>query len=109
MQSRERWASEMKFFKEDVRDKFGHQIGIDIDEPPEKNMRPIIQKPKKPAVYKDMAKGKQPQTEAADHKNEKTKTKQANAAQKVLDIVKGKKNKVNMEPTAGGEKHDKVR
>ena len=109
----------MKFFKEDAYNKVGHLVGSDVDSTnlrPPKNAYTIK---KKPAQYKPT--DNPPVKEAADPgetkvvnkkvtttaKEEKKKTKQTNAAQKVLDIVKGKKHKIDVEPTVGAE-HVKV-
>jgi hypothetical protein len=105
----------MKSVNEDTYNKVGHPVGTDVDptnERPPKNAYTIK---KKPAQYKP------PVKEAADPgqnkvvnkkvtttaKEEKKKTKQASAAQKVLDIVKGKKHKIDVEPTVSPE-HVKV-
>jgi hypothetical protein len=105
----------MSTVKEDTYNKVGHPVGIDVD--PEKSGPPksAYTAKKKPAQYKPSVK------EAADPgknkvvnkkvtttpKEEKKKSKQANMAQKVLDIVKGKKHKIDVEPTVSPE-HVKV-
>ena len=113
----------MKLFKEDAYNKVGHPVGTDMDST---NLRPpkdAYTIKKKPAQYKPTKKPtkKPPVKEAADPgetkvvnkkvtttaKEEKKKTKQTNAAQKVLDIIKGKKHKIDVEPTVGAE-HVKV-
>lgn len=105
----------MKPFSEDVFNKFGHPVGIDVDPTSEKPPKNFYVTKKKPARYKS------PVKEASDPgenkvvnkkvmttaKDEKKKTKQAAMAQKVLDVVKGKKHKIDVEPTVGQE-HVKV-
>jgi len=106
----------MKLFKEDTYNKVGHPVGTDVDPTNERPPKNAYTLKKKPAQY-----NKPPVKEAADPgenkvvnkkvtttaKEEKKNTKQTNAAQKVLDIVKGKKHKIDVEPTVGTE-HVKV-
>lgn len=105
----------MKSVNEDTYNKVGHPVGTDVDPTNERPPKNAYTLKKKPAQYKP------PVKEAADPgqnkvvnkkvtttaKEEKKKTKQASAAQKVLDIVKGKKHKIDVEPTVSPE-HVKV-
>ena len=107
----------MKPFLEDTYNKVGHPVGVDVDEP--KNARPpsnaydVKKKPvqyKKPPVKEAVDPGKTKVVNkkvATTAKEEKKKTKQAATAQKVLDLVKGKKHKIDVEPTVSPE-HVKV-